>query len=83
VRHLIADGSLAIRLEDEIIRETLVTHRGEWFIRACGSCCNSRGRPQRRLNSMQIDESVSVCFQLAAFLGFELVRRVAHLLHTP
>ena len=29
VRHLIADGSLAIRLEDEIIRETLVTHRGE------------------------------------------------------
>ena len=29
VRHLIADGSLAIRLEDEIIRETLVTHGGE------------------------------------------------------
>ena len=29
VRHLIVDGSLDIRLDDEIIRETLVTHGGE------------------------------------------------------
>ncbi len=29
VKHLIVDGSLAIRLDDEIIRETLVTHAGE------------------------------------------------------
>jgi NAD(P) transhydrogenase subunit alpha len=29
VRHLIVNGAAAIRLDDEIIRETLVTHRGE------------------------------------------------------
>ncbi len=32
---------------------------------------------------MQIDESVLFVFMLAAFLGFELVRRVSPLLHTP
>src|SRR5258706_9409085 len=32
---------------------------------------------------MPIDESVLFVFMLAAFLGFELVRRVSPLLHTP
>jgi NAD(P) transhydrogenase subunit alpha len=32
---------------------------------------------------MHFDESVLFVFMLAAFLGFELVRRVSPLLHTP
>jgi NAD(P) transhydrogenase subunit alpha len=32
---------------------------------------------------MQFDESVLFVLMLAAFLGFELVRRVSPLLHTP
>ena len=32
---------------------------------------------------MSFDESVLFVFMLAAFLGFELVRRVSPLLHTP
>jgi NAD(P) transhydrogenase subunit alpha len=32
---------------------------------------------------MQFDETVLFVFMLAAFLGFELVRRVSPLLHTP
>jgi NAD(P) transhydrogenase subunit alpha len=32
---------------------------------------------------MQFDESILFVFMLAAFLGFELVRRVSPLLHTP
>jgi NAD(P) transhydrogenase subunit alpha len=32
---------------------------------------------------MQIDEITLYVFMLAAFLGFELIRRVSPLLHTP
>jgi NAD(P) transhydrogenase subunit alpha len=32
---------------------------------------------------MPFDESILFVFMLAAFLGFELVRRVSPLLHTP
>ncbi len=32
---------------------------------------------------MRFDESVLFIFMLAAFLGFELIRRVSPLLHTP
>jgi H+-translocating NAD(P) transhydrogenase subunit alpha len=32
---------------------------------------------------MQFDEAVLFVFMLAAFLGFELVKRVSPLLHTP
>src|SRR5262245_33044252 len=32
---------------------------------------------------MPVDESVLFVFMLAAFLGFEVIRRVSPLLHTP
>lgn len=32
---------------------------------------------------MQFDESMLFVFMLSAFLGFELIRRVSPLLHTP
>src|SRR5258707_859681 len=53
-------------------------------MRACGSW-----RSRRRNNNKEIqvhlpfDESMLFVFMLAAFLGFELVRRVSPLLHTP
>src|SRR5947207_3521194 len=48
-----------------------------WSIRACSSFAKELDFP------MPVDESVLFVFMLAAFLGFELVRRVSPLLHTP
>src|SRR6266446_4775392 len=50
---------------------------GRWSIRACSSFAKETEFP------MPVDESVLFVFMLAAFLGFELVRRVSPLLHTP
>src|SRR3954468_4358328 len=49
---------------------------GKWFIPACSSFA-------KETETMSIDESVLFVFMLAAFLGFELIRRVSPLLHTP
>ncbi len=78
--------SCTLNREDEIIRETLVTH-GE----RSGECASERtaglGPSARRLreegNRMGAYEFDLWVFMLAAFLGFQLIRGVSPLLHTP
>src|SRR5262249_7935220 len=59
---------------------------------ACNACGRSgpsaytravTGAGEQRRVTVPLDESVLFVFMLAAFLGFELVRRVSPLLHTP
>ena len=86
--HLIKDGKLQLDLDDEIIRSTLVTRGGE--------IVNARVREFFRLPAlaaaaaketkltMKMDLITSLyVFMLAAFIGFEVIRRVSPLLHTP
>ena len=83
LRLIVPEGNLAIDGSDEIIRETLVTHEARVVHPA--SCrvdrriVNERGHSDR-MTSYEIGIWV---FMLAAFLGFELIRRVSPLLHTP
>ena len=84
--HLVKDGKLRMDLNDEIIRETLLTRGGE--------VVNARVREffalprlagiAREEPVMKLDLITSLyVFMLAAFIGFEVIRRVSPLLHTP
>ena len=77
------DGQLNINLEDEIIRETLVTHENKIVHpRICGTPEGISGS-RKGSEGMSSYEVAIWVFMLAAFLGFELIRRVSPLLHTP
>ncbi len=77
VKLLVRDGNVTIDREDEIIRETLVTHEGQ--------VVHPRVLELVRINGESVNKyEIAVwVFMLAAFLGFELIRRVSPLLHTP
>ena len=84
---MVKKGELAaLNRDDEIIRETLVTLRGRSGARASGGAAGSgrraasRGRKITRWETYEFDLWV---FMLAAFLGFQLIRGVSPLLHTP
>ena len=85
--HMVKDGKLQLNLEDEITRSTLVTQGGE--------IVNPRVREFYSLPALvaaieggklmikaDLINSLYV-FMLAAFIGFEVIRRVSPLLHTP
>ena len=83
--HLVKDGQLQINPDDEITRDTLVTLGGE-----AGECQNSgvlftaRARGHGSRSAMKIDLLTSLyVFMLAGFIGFEVIRRITPLLHTP
>ncbi len=101
--HLVKDGKLRLDLEDEIIRETLLTQgwgAGE-PARARVLLATRAGFCRRALDFVGVkhagnDEISSsggrmsstlinglFVFMLAAFIGFEVIRRVSPLLHTP
>ena len=70
---------LTIDRDDEIIRETLVTHEGK-VVNPRES--HNECPVQEVAKSMNYEFGLYV-FMLAAFLGFELIRKVSPLLHTP
>ncbi len=82
--HLVKDGKLRLDLDDEIIRETLLTRDGqvvnarvrEFFAAAGGGAARSPDMNLDLISSLYV-------FMLAAFIGFEVIRRVSPLLHTP
>jgi len=69
------------------MRETLVTRDGRNRERARAGIfldAGPAGRASRRRGLMQLDLITSLyVFLLAAFIGFEVIRRVSPLLHTP
>ena len=71
--------------EDEIIRETLVTHGGEVVhaARERTAWPAVEPRPGEEGSAMGAYEFDLWVFMLAAFLGFQLIRGVSPLLHTP
>ena len=84
--HMVKEGKLQLNLDDEIIQSTLVTQGGE--------VVNPRVREffslpplvadRRRQIAMKMDLITSLyVFMLAGFIGFEVIRRVSPLLHTP
>ncbi len=82
---MVKNGELNLNREDEIIRETLVTS-GE----RSGQCARDRTRwvwlrcePGKEGKPMGDYEFDLWVFMLAAFLGFQLIRGVSPLLHTP
>ncbi len=90
LKHLLGFLPLTNDVTDDIVVDTLVTHGGE--------VTNSRVREalglpaaehasaalrKRFPKTMQSYEFGLYVFMLAAFLGFELVKRVSPLLHTP
>ena len=82
---LVKEGKLQINTKDDIIRETLLTQGGE--------IVNTRLRESFSLPplatkegaiNMKLDLLTGIyVFMLAAFIGFEVIRRVSPLLHTP
>ena len=85
--NLTKEGKLQLNLKDEIIRETLLTHgrrnreRASARIFLFASAANSAGG---RSSLMKLDLLTGLyVFMLAAFIGFEVIRRVSPLLHTP
>jgi len=83
LRHLLKDGNL-------FINRMTRSPAKRWSRRAarCACACarsprpGGKERPERSL-PMRFDEATLFVFMLAAFLGFELIRRVSPLLHTP
>ena len=75
-----------MNLSDEIIRETLLTLGGEVVnarVREFFSLPALAGRAREEV-PMKLDLITSLyVFMLAAFIGFEVIRRVSPLLHTP
>ena len=80
---LVRDGALNINLEDEIIRETLVTHGNNVVHPRISELLKASQGARKGGQSMSSYEVAIWVFMLAAFLGFELIRRVSPLLHTP
>ena len=80
------DGKLRVNLDDEIIRDTLLTRGGEVVnarVRDFFAPPAARRSTEER-SKMKIDLITSLyVFMLAAFIGFEVIRRVSPLLHTP
>ncbi len=85
--HLVKDGTLQLNLEDEITREHVVHAR--WGdrepatprkLRVAGAGLGRQGGQvvvtNDLINSLYV-------FILAAFIGFEVIRKVSPLLHTP
>ncbi len=93
--HMVKDGKLQLNLEDEIIRSTLVTQGGEivnprireffgippWS-RKMRDSLGPRIEGDKLVVNTDLITSLYV-FMLAAFVGFEVIRRVSPLLHTP
>jgi NAD(P) transhydrogenase subunit alpha len=108
---MVKDGKLQLNLQDEIIRETMITNGGEvvnarvrdFFkmpalataggiailgviasalrLRAVNDCGLQRTPEEQYMGSNLID--ALFVFMLAAFIGFEVIRHVSPLLHTP
>ena len=68
---------LTINQDDEIVRETLVTHEGKIVNPRVAQLIEQEG------GKLMNYEFGLYVFMLAAFLGFELIRKVSPLLHTP
>ena len=84
--HLVKDGKLVLNRNDEIIRETLLTHGGEVVNSSRARVLLAAGDPgtRRGRRGMKLDLVTSLyVFMLAGFIGFEVIRRVSPLLHTP
>ena len=77
---MVQKGELVINRDDQIIRETLVTHEGQVVntrVRELFGSASAGGEVMKEY------EYGLWIFMLAAFLGFQLIRNVSPLLHTP
>ena len=90
--HLVKDGKLRLDLDDEIIRDTLLTRGATSSTPGSGNSSRSLRRSPGSApgENLQVEEESSstlmtslYVFMLAAFIGFEVIRRVSPLLHTP
>ncbi len=82
------EGKLQLNMQDEIIRETMVTQGGEIvnarvreFFKTAGSAVSSAVMEGAIMPADFI--SNLYVFILAGFVGFEVIKRVSPLLHTP
>ena len=83
---LVKKGQLDLNLQDEIIRETLLTRGGEIVqaARARIFPVAGAGRSSPKEETVPSDFLSNLyVFILAGFVGFELIKRVSPLLHTP
>jgi len=85
---LLKDGKLQLDWEDEIVRETLLDARREVVnprVREFFSLPGPAGCAKGAGKNMKMDLLTSLLrfSWLAAFIGFEVIRRVSPLLHTP
>ena len=87
LKYLIKDGKLALDREDEIVRETLVTHGGEVvhpkvreLLGLTAAGYNNTAGGARMPSNLELGLYV---FMLATFVGLEVIRKVSPLLHTP
>ena len=83
LKYLIKDGKLALNREDEIVRETLVTHGGEVVhprVRELMGLPRCKSQGASMPSNLEIGLYV---FMLATFVGLEVIRKVSPLLHTP
>ena len=77
-------AQLKINREDEIIRETLVTHGGEVVNPRVNEATGPGQRGSMPVKELMGGYEFDLCvFMLATFLGFQLIRGVSPLLHTP
>ena len=76
LKYLVKDGQWQLDREDEIVRETLVTHEGEVV----------HPRVKEALGASHVRMNLELglyVFMLATFVGLEVIRKVSPLLHTP
>ncbi len=76
LKYLIKDGQVNLNREDEIVRETLVTHGGEIVHPRVLELTGAAHADLISIIALYI-------FMLATFIGLEVIRKVSPLLHTP
>jgi NAD(P) transhydrogenase subunit alpha len=81
---LVKEGKMQLKLRDDIIRETLVTRGGDRQYQTSVIFLSAGFGATGGRNKMKLDLLTGLyVFMLAAFIGFEVIRRVSPLLHTP
>ena len=85
--HIVKDGKLRLDKADEIMRDTLLTVDGEIVNQRLREFYVAARFGQRAVSgqeTMKMDLLTSLyVFMLAGFIGFEVIRNITPLLHTP
>ena len=80
LHNLVKDGQLDLNLEDEIIRDTLLTHQGEVVNPQVRELLDqpaaAPANDERKNNLMEVFVAALTIFVLALFVGFEVITKV-------